>query len=62
MVVLRSYNVDIYFRWDVEVYCKVFKDVKIVLLNILVLSLFDEYKELVLWCYVFGWVFGVCLF
>lgn len=60
--VLRSQNADTHFRWDVEVHCKVFKDVKTVLSNTPVLSLFDEHKELALRCNAFGWVLGACLF
>lgn len=60
--VLRSHNADTHFRWDAEVHCKVFKDVKTVLSNTPVLSLFDEHKELALRCNAFGWVLGACLF
>lgn len=60
--VLRSHNADTHFRWYAEVHCKVFKDVKTVLSNTPVLSLFDEHKELVLRCNAFGWVLGACLF
>lgn len=41
---------------------KLFKDVKSVLSNTPVLSLFDEHKELALRCNAFGWVLGACLF
>lgn len=43
-------------------HCKVFKDVKTVLSNTPVLSLFDEHKELALRYNAFGWVLGACLF